>query len=37
MQNNVGSHKGPSKVGFVAASISKVTAAFGFLALPYKH
>lgn len=37
MQNKVGSLEEPSNVGFVAASISNVTAAFGFLALPYEY
>jgi len=36
VQNSVGSHDEPSNVGFVAASISNVTAALGFLALPYE-
>jgi len=34
VQNSVGSLEEDSSVGFVAASISNVTAALGFLALP---
>lgn len=37
VQKSVGSLEELSNVGFVAASISNVTAAFGFLALPYKY